>query len=192
MSSNEVALNLDQQFAAMDLNQRFEFIANSIENTTLTTSLGKEDQLITHIIASGSHNISIAAINTGRLFQQTTDLIETTNKKYQLKSAIIILMRVILANMLRNLALTGSMKASKRAMNAARSENLSRSKKSLKMQMVGSLVSDESNPTIAHRFHFVNGQRSISSSSSIHLLIYQKRRWIGSLLSTMFQSTRFI
>lgn len=85
MSSNEIAIKLDQQLAAMDINQRLEFIANSVKNTTFTTSLGKEDQLITHIIASGLHNISIAAIDTGRLFQQTTDLIETTNKKYHIK-----------------------------------------------------------------------------------------------------------
>ena len=85
MSSNEIAIKLDQQLAAMDINQRLEFIANSVKNTTFTTSLGKEDQLITHIIASGLQNISIAAIDTGRLFQQTTDLIETTNKKYHIK-----------------------------------------------------------------------------------------------------------
>lgn len=85
MSSNEIAHNLDQQLTAMDLNQRFEFIASSIAKTTFTTSLGKEDQLITHIIASGSHDISIAAINTGRLFPQTIDLLETTNNKYQIE-----------------------------------------------------------------------------------------------------------
>lgn len=88
MSSNEIALNFDQQLAAMNLDQRFEFIANSIAKTTFTTSLGKEDQLITHIIASGSHNISIAAIDTGRLFQQTIDLIDTTNNKYQIEISI--------------------------------------------------------------------------------------------------------
>lgn len=85
MSSNEIAHNLDQQLTAMDLNQRFEFIASSIAKTTFTTSLGKEDQLTTHIIASGSHDISIAAINTGRLFPQTIDLLETTNNKYQIE-----------------------------------------------------------------------------------------------------------
>ncbi len=85
MPSNEIAHNLDQQLTAMDLNQRFEFIASSIAKTTFTTSLGKEDQLITHIIASGSHGISIAAINTGRLFPQTIDLLETTNNKYQIE-----------------------------------------------------------------------------------------------------------
>ena len=87
MPSNATALNFDQQLAAMDLVQRFEFIANSVKNTIFTTSLGREDQLITHVIASGSHNISIAAINTGRLFPQTISLIETTQQKYKIDIA---------------------------------------------------------------------------------------------------------
>lgn len=87
MSSTAIALNFDQQLAVMDLAQRFEFIANSVKNTTFTTSLGKEDQLIAHVIASGSHNISIAAINTGRLFPQTITLIETTQQKYKIDIA---------------------------------------------------------------------------------------------------------
>ena len=85
MSSKQVALEFDQQLAALDLSQRIEFIDNSTQNATFTTSLGKEDQLITHLIDAGSHNISIAAINTRRLFPQTIELLDTTRQRYQTK-----------------------------------------------------------------------------------------------------------
>ncbi len=85
MSSKQVALEFDQQLAALDLSQRIEFIDNSTQKATFTTSLGKEDQLITHLIDAGSHNISIAAINTRRLFPQTIELLDATRKRYQTK-----------------------------------------------------------------------------------------------------------
>ena len=85
MSSKQVALEFDQQLAALDLPQRIEFIDNYTKNATFTTSLGKEDQLITHLIDAGSHNISIAAINTRRLFPQTIELLDTTRQRYQTK-----------------------------------------------------------------------------------------------------------
>jgi 3''-phosphoadenosine 5''-phosphosulfate sulfotransferase (PAPS reductase)/FAD synthetase and related enzymes len=48
-----------------------------------STSLGLEDQVITHMIASAHLSISIFSIDTGRLFQETHDLLELTRDHYR-------------------------------------------------------------------------------------------------------------
>ncbi len=51
----------------------------------LSTSLGLEDQVLTHMISDIDKNIRIFTLDTGRLFPETYDLIEETNKKYKVK-----------------------------------------------------------------------------------------------------------
>ena len=48
-----------------------------------TTSLGIEDQVITHIIFSNNLNIKVATLDTGRLFPQTYDVLSNTIIKYK-------------------------------------------------------------------------------------------------------------
>ena len=50
-----------------------------------TTSLGIEDQVITHIIFSNNLNIKVATLDTGRLFPQTYDVLSSTIIKYNKK-----------------------------------------------------------------------------------------------------------
>src|SRR6185295_12135458 len=52
-----------------------------------STSLGIEDQVITHWIASNHLNIEIFTLDTGRLFQETYDLLDKTRKKYGISIA---------------------------------------------------------------------------------------------------------
>jgi phosphoadenosine phosphosulfate reductase len=47
------------------------------------TSLGAEDQVLTHLIASIDPAVKIFTLDTGRLFQETYDLIERTNSRYR-------------------------------------------------------------------------------------------------------------
>ena len=49
-----------------------------------SSSLGLEDQVITHWIARENLKIEIFTIDTGRLFQETYDLLDFTRKKYGL------------------------------------------------------------------------------------------------------------
>ncbi len=51
-------------------------------NLVFATSLGAEDQVIIDIIARNKLDIPIATIDTGRLFPETYDLIEETEKRY--------------------------------------------------------------------------------------------------------------
>ncbi len=46
------------------------------------TSLGEEDQVITDMIASTAPGIGIFTLDTGRLFQETYDLLAKTQKRY--------------------------------------------------------------------------------------------------------------
>ena len=48
------------------------------------TSMGAEDQVITEIIDSIDPSASIFTLDTGRLFQETYDLIEKTNARYDI------------------------------------------------------------------------------------------------------------
>lgn len=54
------------------------------QSASLSTSFGKEDQVITHWIAKQSLNIRLFSLDTGRLFQETYDLLDLTRKKYNL------------------------------------------------------------------------------------------------------------
>ena len=53
-----------------------------------TTSLGIEDQVITHKIFSNSLNIKVVTLDTGRLFPQTYDVLSNTVIRYNKKIEI--------------------------------------------------------------------------------------------------------
>lgn len=50
----------------------------------LSSALGIEDQVITHIVGKNKLNIEIFTLDTGRLFQETYDLLDMTQKKYHI------------------------------------------------------------------------------------------------------------
>ena len=52
------------------------------------SSLGAEDQVLTHMIASIDPTAKIFTLDTGRLFPETYDLIERTNSRYKIKMEI--------------------------------------------------------------------------------------------------------
>lgn len=54
-----------------------------------TTSLGVEDQVVTHLIATNNLNIEIATIDTGRLFEETHQTLSTTMKRYRLPIRVV-------------------------------------------------------------------------------------------------------
>jgi len=60
------------------------FNDNLGDNITFGTSLGAEDQVITQMLASIKSAVPIFTLDTGRLFPQTYDLIDSTAQKYGL------------------------------------------------------------------------------------------------------------
>jgi phosphoadenosine phosphosulfate reductase len=82
------------QVQVMELNKRFEgietgellswFTAEYAGRIAFSTSLGAEDQVITHYLAKTGHPAALFTLDTGRMFQETYDLLEITRTKYQL------------------------------------------------------------------------------------------------------------
>jgi phosphoadenosine phosphosulfate reductase len=54
------------------------------DSITFASSLGAEDQVITHMIAQINKETSIFMLDTGRLFPETYDLLEKTNLRYKI------------------------------------------------------------------------------------------------------------
>ena len=52
------------------------------------TSLGIDDQVVTHMIAEAGLGIPIFTVDTGRLFPETHDLIERTSERYGVSIAV--------------------------------------------------------------------------------------------------------
>ena len=79
-------------------NQQFEnaapvdvmawFVSEYRGSVVFSSSLSVEDQLITYLIAHRRLEISLFTLDTGRLFQETYDLLDITEKKYGIKMAV--------------------------------------------------------------------------------------------------------
>jgi phosphoadenosine phosphosulfate reductase len=54
-----------------------------------TSSLGAEDQVLTHMLVEIDPNIRIVTLDTGRLFPETLDLIQYTNEKYKISIEVL-------------------------------------------------------------------------------------------------------
>jgi phosphoadenosine phosphosulfate reductase len=77
--------DLNQRFANATPTEIMEFCAAEYYGkTTLSSSLGAEDQLLTHIIATEKIPVTIFTLDTGRLYPETYSLMERTREKYGL------------------------------------------------------------------------------------------------------------
>lgn len=59
-------------------------IATDFDKVVFSTSFGKEDQVLTEMIATNSLPISIFTLDTGRLFEETQELFHRTLTKYKI------------------------------------------------------------------------------------------------------------
>ncbi|MBS0270394.1 MAG: phosphoadenylyl-sulfate reductase [Proteobacteria bacterium] len=82
-----LAVALDHKLAGLTtLDERLATIRSAIEGTiAFSTSLGIEDQAITHAIASTGTDIDIFTLDTGRHFPETLDTLFDTEGKYGIK-----------------------------------------------------------------------------------------------------------
>ncbi|MGE5383863.1 MAG: phosphoadenylyl-sulfate reductase [Omnitrophica WOR_2 bacterium] len=65
--------------------QILDYMFNMFEGKVgFSTSLGLEDQVITHMLHSINKSAYIFTLDTGRLFSETYDLLDLTTKKYDL------------------------------------------------------------------------------------------------------------
>jgi phosphoadenosine phosphosulfate reductase len=78
----ETALSLDTRLSATDLAGRLDLVAGLGGHAVFTTSLGIEDQVITAAIGLSGLPITIATLETGRLFTETLGLIDATEDRF--------------------------------------------------------------------------------------------------------------
>jgi len=77
-------LNKDLQDASVDGVLKF-FLKEYRHRIAFATSMGAEDQVLTQMISAIDNDIRIFTLDTGRLFQETYDLIEKTNARYKIQ-----------------------------------------------------------------------------------------------------------
>ena len=85
MSSIEQVDNIIAATEGLSWQARLQWVAAHYKHVTFSTSLGLEDQLITHEIAVTHLPISIFTLDTGRLFEQTYALLQKTEYHYHIK-----------------------------------------------------------------------------------------------------------
>jgi phosphoadenosine phosphosulfate reductase len=85
MSLQKSLHELEASIADLSLEEELQVLGNYFQGKiTFSTSLGQEDQVITHLIASLNLPVSIFSLDTGRLFPETLDLLARTQAKYKL------------------------------------------------------------------------------------------------------------
>ena len=71
------------EFLGKSIDEVLKFISG--KNVVFTTSLGVEDQVVTEVIARNNLDIEIVTLDTGRLFPETYEVWQETEKKYGIK-----------------------------------------------------------------------------------------------------------
>ena len=79
---------LNHKFKSISIEDLMSYITQTYKNVTLASSLGAEDQVLTHILAKTTLNIDVFVLDTGRLHQETYDLMDKTSVNYNFKYRI--------------------------------------------------------------------------------------------------------
>ncbi len=77
---------LKDKISKLDLVEKLKLVASEFpDQIVFTTSFGIEDQVITDLICTNAINIKIVSLDTGRLFEETYKLMNSTIQKYDCK-----------------------------------------------------------------------------------------------------------
>jgi len=79
-------LNIKKVLSETGPEEGLQYLSSFLGNgVAFSSSLGLEDQVITHWIGVNRLDLKIFTIDTGRLFQETYDLLDITRKKYDVR-----------------------------------------------------------------------------------------------------------
>jgi len=79
-------LELKKQLTGLTIEQQLKYLVSLFPGKVIfTTSLGIEDQVITHKIFKNDLAIKVATLDTGRLFPQTYEVLSSTTIRYNKK-----------------------------------------------------------------------------------------------------------
>lgn len=86
MEQGEILANeLNDLLYSKSSEEILEYMFKSFEGKVgFSTSLGLEDQIITHMLSSINRSAYVFTLDTGRLFPETYDLLDLTSKKYNM------------------------------------------------------------------------------------------------------------
>ncbi len=87
--NREIVQQLNEKLQGKSSVEILEYIASHYPGTVkFASSMGAEDQVITHMLANLDSPMEIFTLDTGRMFPETYDLIEKTEARYKLKIKI--------------------------------------------------------------------------------------------------------
>jgi len=89
MEKRELAAQLNEQLNGFSPEKVLQyFLQDYGKKIAFSSSLGAEDQVLTHMICDIDKNTRIFTLDTGRMFPETYKLIEKTNARYKIKIEI--------------------------------------------------------------------------------------------------------
>ncbi|MBN2639065.1 MAG: phosphoadenylyl-sulfate reductase [Bacteroidales bacterium] len=84
MISDKTILEWNEQFNNADSSEIISYFLHYFKDKiAFSSSMGPEDQVITHMISQIDNSAKIFTLDTGRLFPETYDLMDRTSKKYK-------------------------------------------------------------------------------------------------------------
>ena len=75
--------NLIANLESLSLEESVKYITENYKDVVFSTSFGQEDQVITDAIFRNDLNVRVFTLDTGRLFQETYELMDSTKTKYK-------------------------------------------------------------------------------------------------------------
>ena len=82
--------NIRDDIKDLNTEELIEYILNQFaDKVALASSLGAEDQVLTHIMLKLNPEANIFTLDTGRLNPETYDVLEATNRKYDTKIEVV-------------------------------------------------------------------------------------------------------
>jgi len=98
----DAAKRYNRKLSKLKPEEIISFVAGEFPGKVcFASSLGLEDQAITHMIASSGIAVSIFTMDTGRLFQETHSLIDRTRERYGIDIKVIFPERKAVESMVR-------------------------------------------------------------------------------------------
>lgn len=83
---NEEIKEIEDYLSQHGIEESLLYLSNRfVDAVKFSSSLGQEDQVLTHIIARNNVPVEIFTLDTGRLFYETYDLLDATEYKYKTK-----------------------------------------------------------------------------------------------------------
>jgi phosphoadenosine phosphosulfate reductase len=82
----QIAVELNEKLKGKAAEEILSYFIKEYQGkVALGSSLGAEDQVLTHMMTEIDKNVKIFTLDTGRIFPETYNVLDETNKKYDIK-----------------------------------------------------------------------------------------------------------